>query len=260
MISVRRVWGLLAGVGVGVVTLASYASKAKAAPIGKAFIETPTYENTTANGGAGVAGTLTVSTATSNEGGAGRAADQGVRGEASGEKAEHFRIGVLGGAGFPRPLSVEAAIKLEKMFMLGLEFGEMPTTNILGVNMGVSAVAIDARLFPFKSSFFIGARAGHQSAVATATYDAGAYGSYSGSMSVDTYFVNPRIGLLWTASWGLTVGADIGVQIPISHTESSSIPSAVSGTSIASTVTSVGNFLGASVIPTVNILQLGMLF
>ena len=40
-------------------------------------------------------------------------------------------------------------------------------------------------------------------------------GTFSGSESADTTFINPRIGFLWRGSV-LAVGMDAGVQIPLS--------------------------------------------
>ena len=74
---------------------------------------------------------------------------------------------------------------------------------------------------------------------------------------MDTWFVNPRVGFLFTSKDGLTFGIDAGLQIPVSHTMSTTLPS---GVPLPGTVDSVTNFLGAKIIPSVTLLQLGMLF
>jgi hypothetical protein len=71
--------------------------------------------------------------------------------------------------------------------------------------------------------------------------------------------VNPRVGFLWTWDWGLTVGIDAGAQIPVVASVTSTLPSQVAVNQTA-TAMSVVSFLGKDVVPTVNLLRLGLLF
>ena len=173
---------------------------------------------------------------------------------------EQVQLGFLAGAGFPRPLSGEVMIKIADTVAIGAEYSTMPSTTVGSVAIGYHAYALDVRIFPLQSSFFIGARALRQHLDSSASLAVEGQ-SYSGSMSMDTWYVNPRLGFLWTWKSGLSLGMDAGLQIPVSHTESLTLPSALPpGVQIPSGVTSASDTLGAKVLPTVTLLQLGMLF
>ena len=179
--------------------------------------------------------------------------------EKSDDDTDAFRIGALGGLGFPRPLAIEALVKIEGVLALGVEYSLFPKTNLGGVETTFWALAADARLFPFRNGFFIGMRAGHQRMAATATADLGAFGSFSESALAETWFVNPRIGFLWTWNSGFTVGIDAGVQIPISPSLSTTLPAGLPA-NVDGTIASIANTFGNEVTPTVDLLRIGFLF
>jgi hypothetical protein len=168
--------------------------------------------------------------------------------------AERTRIGVIGGVGFPRPLAVEAVVKLGKLAAFGAEYGALPSIRVDGVETSLWSVAADARLFPFGGAVFIGVRAGRQHVDARTTLTMPPYGSATEELAMDSWFLNPRIGVLWTDDSGFTLGVEAGLQLPIGPTTSSSLPlSLVPGAQNA--VDSVGK----SVLPTVDLLRIGLL-
>src|SRR4051812_23739176 len=63
--------------------------------------------------------------------------------EGPAKKGGGLRLGALAGVGFPRPLTIEALIGLERALALGLEYGFMPPSTIGGVDMTLSSVAAD---------------------------------------------------------------------------------------------------------------------
>ncbi len=168
------------------------------------------------------------------------------------------KFGVLGALGFPRPLSIEAMINVEESVAIGIEYGYLPSIKVDGADVHYHAIAGDLRVFPLKSPFFLGARLGKQHVDASGTMTVSGYGTYNESMSIDAWFVNPRLGFLWTHSSGITIGMDVGLQIPISHTESSTVPAALQAKAPQS-ITTVTTLFGTSVLPTVSLLQIGML-
>jgi hypothetical protein len=184
-------------------------------------------------------------------------ADHGSSDRDGDAKVEHVRVGVVGGVGFPRPLSIEAMVKLERTVSLGLEYSAMPTTNVGGVMVGWHALAVDARIFPFQGAFFLGARVARQHLDGSATVNAGAYGTYSGAVAIDTWYLEPRIGFLWTFRSGITVGIDAGLEVPLQKTATASLPA---GVAVPSSVATVRDFFGASTLPTVTLLSVGALF
>jgi hypothetical protein len=109
-------------------------------------------------------------------------------------------------------------------------------------------------VFPFRNGFFLGLRAGKQHLGELASVSVGGVGSFSATQSVDTIFVNPRAGFLWR--WhALALGIDAGVQIPVSATTSNNFPS---GVSPPSGVAGVTHALGQGVLPTIDLLRVGV--
>jgi hypothetical protein len=175
-------------------------------------------------------------------------------------RTDHFRIGVLGGVGFPRPLSIEGMAKIEKLVGVGVEYSLLPSLTISSVETSFHALAADVRIFPFKDAFFVGLRAGRQHLGGDGTVTVPNYGSVHEAVSVDTTFINPRLGFLWTWDPGVTLGIDIGVQVPVSASSSSSIPTNLPiGTDASSQITGVTNSLGKNTLPTVDLLKIGAL-
>jgi hypothetical protein len=164
------------------------------------------------------------------------------------------RIGAIGGVGFPRPLAIEAIVMVGGVLALGAEYGVMPTVTVDNVQAGLWSLAADARVFPFGGSFFFGLRAGHQHIDASTTINVAPYGSVAEGFSVDSWFLNPRVGFLWTSREGLALGIEAGVQFPIGTDVSSSV-----SLSLAPSAQSAANALGSAVIPTVDLLRVGLL-
>ena len=180
---------------------------------------------------------------------------------AGSRRTDHVRFGVLGGVGFPRPLAIEGFVKIEKLVGVGVEYSVLPTLDISGVETSFYAVAADARVFPFKNAFFVGLRAGRQHLGGNSNMTISGLGVVRESASVDTTFINPRLGFLWTWEPGITLGIDAGVQIPVSSSSTSSIPQSAIPASVTvdDDIMRVTNTLGKNVLPTVDLLRLGFL-
>jgi len=184
--------------------------------------------------------------------------------QAASRDGERFRLGALGGVGFPAPLSLEALAKIDRIVSIGAEYGTLPATTVDGVRTTLTSVAADLRFFPLRGAFFVGAAVGHQNLDLSATISLPMLGAMPESMAYDEWFVNPRIGFLWTSSFGLTIGMDAGVQLPISSSMSTTLPQVALAR--ASTIPDAARaeaavrWLGAGMLPTIDLLQLGMLF
>lgn len=181
-----------------------------------------------------------------------------------GERAEHFRVGPLVGVGFPRPFAIEGLAKFERLVGVGVEYSFLPRMNVMNVEASFAAIAADLRVFPFRGAFFIGARAGRQWLDAQASVTTGRLGSFREGMVATTWFVNPRVGLLYTFDSGITVGIDAGVQVPINPSFQRSGAATETGVAseldIDATLVAVANGLGNNTTPTVDLLRLGFLF
>jgi hypothetical protein len=168
------------------------------------------------------------------------------------------QIGAFAGIGFPRPLSIEAMLKLEDLVGVGLEYGALPSFSTSGVNVALNAIDADFRLFPLHNGFFFGAAVGHQQLDLTSTVVVPyGVGPVAEQVSADTWFLNPRVGFLWTWRSGLTVGTDAGLQIPVAASFTNTIPSEIAA---SATATDVSHVIGKDVLPNLDLLRIGMLF
>lgn len=169
-----------------------------------------------------------------------------------------LRIGAFGGIGVPRALSIEGMIKIDDLVGIGLEYSVLPKLSVSGVDAKLNAVNADLRIFPMRNGFFVGVAVGHQRLDVTSTLTLPySLGAVAEAVSADTWFINPRIGFLWTWDPGLTLGIDAGAQIPISATFTNTIPSELA---VSQTATDVSHAIGKDVLPTVNLLRLGLMF
>lgn len=180
------------------------------------------------------------------------------------EDTDGLRFGPVVGLGFPRPFSLEGLVKIDRVVSLGLEYSFLPKNTIANVTTRFDAVAIDGNWHPFRGGFFIGARAGRQWLSGSATLRVQNLGSFTESADAATWFLNPRIGYLYTWSSGVTLGIDAGVQLPIGATYERSGPATsaglAQGTQVDSTLRQVAKTLGNDVTPTVDLFRIGFLF
>ena len=146
---------------------------------------------------------------------------------------------------------------------LGLEYSVLPGLTVSGVDMQMNAIMGDVRVFPLETGFFIGVGVGRQHPLRDQPDGAPRASSAArlptGRSTIDTYILNPSIGYLATWSWGLTLGIDAGLQIPLSasfNTTQNTIPS---GIAISPDPTGTANLFGKSVLPTVDLLRVGLL-
>jgi len=173
------------------------------------------------------------------------------------EAPKPLRIGALGGLGFPRPLVLEGMVRFRDVLGLGVEYGASPTISISGVDADFWSLSGDLRLFPLQGPFFVGLRAGYQHIGASTTITIAPLGSVAESATLDTYFVNPRIGFLWTLGPGITIATEAGVQVALSSNLASTVPAGVLARS--PDATRALNTLGGA-LPTVDLLRIGLLF
>ncbi len=184
---------------------------------------------------------------------------------ATSARSEHLRVGAFVGVGFPRPLAVEGIVKVERSLAFGLEYSTLPQITVSDVQLAAWAIAGSARVFPFRGPFFVGLRAGRQHLNAQAALSGYGY-TVPVALGVDTTFLNPQVGFMWTWAPGFSIGLDAGLQIPLSSSTSSSIqtgaPAAAQAyvTPLQNTLENVAGAVGQTVLPTIDLLRVGMLF
>jgi len=186
--------------------------------------------------------------------------------DAEGERAlppsdSKLRFGALAGIGLPRPLTFEALVGVDRRLAIGAEYSFLPKSTIGGVDTSLWAIAGDARIFLFGGPFFMGFRGGRQQLGGSMTATVGSFGTVTESMTVDTWFINPRIGLLWMWDSSFALGIEAGLQIPVSWEVSSTIPAGLPNDArvrdAADKLTSSLETLGTSVLPSIDLLRIG---
>ena len=124
--------------------------------------------------------------------------------------------GLLVGPSLPRPASVEVMFKLFRFIGLGASYGFMPrelsvallsAASIRNAKADASGYDVEARIYPFAGSFFLGAALGRQR-ISVSTSD-----SQPAAVELVTSYLTPRLGWLATWSSGFSLGFDLGVQL-----------------------------------------------
>lgn len=172
-----------------------------------------------------------------------------------GDRERPVAVGVLGGVGFPRPLSVEGVVRIDRRVLLGAEYGFLPPSQLGGVEASLWSAAGDARLFPFRGAFFVGVRGGRQHVRAATAITVPTVGESTEAIEVGSWFVNPRLGFLWTWRSGFALGVDAGVHVPVSSSTSTTLPPEAQGDP---RVTFASRALGKTVLPTLDLLRVGL--
>ena len=83
---------------------------------------------------------------------------------------------------------------------------------------------------------------------------------------MDTTFLNPQVGFLWTWGPGFSIGIDAGLQIPLSSQSTSSLQTSIPSvaepyvTPARQTLENVAKAAGQTTLPTVDLVRVGFLF
>jgi hypothetical protein len=175
------------------------------------------------------------------------------RADRAAAKPAPVRVGILGGVGFPRPIAVDGLVIFEERVAVGAEYGALPSMTIADVKTSLWAFSADARFFPIQGApLFVGLRAGRQHVDASTTITIPRFGSFAEALALDSWFVNPRVGLLWASHAGIALGTEAGLQIPIAPSVSSTLP-----LTLVPGAQHTAESLGSSVLPTIDVIRLG---
>lgn len=194
---------------------------------------------------------------------------------------------MLVGTGLPSVLNFGGAIKLTRYLGGGINVGLIPSVRLSIYGEAVLSYQeydVYGRLFPFGGAFFLGAAVGYATikGTFTNTYDLSALqGTYpnlpstvdvTSEGSVRTMVLTPQIGLQQTFGPGLTLGFDVGLQIPIAPSEvhfNTQVPPQVPSQFVSQVTPYVTqndgkvrdtlDSIGRAIIPTLN-LRIGWLF
>jgi hypothetical protein len=149
-----------------------------------------------------------------------------------------FQAGVnVGLIGLPRPLTIEGYARVHPY--LGITAGwsyfpkslSDPLLNAVGAQSATTKATLDnfsawevaLRVYPMRGTFFIGLGAGLQNIDGTVAEKQGDFTGV-GTVSVQTWFLTPRVGWQWVWGSGFALGFDIGVQFTVSHQDTLILP------------------------------------
>jgi hypothetical protein len=165
-----------------------------------------------------------------------------------------LRLGALAGVGAPSIFSGEAIAKIGDWIGLSGEYGAAPALTIPigngGATISQTTVSASARVYPFRGAFFIGGAVGEQTTDAKVSQSAqGVTGA--ANFQTKAMFIEPQIGLLYRFKFGLAIGCDIGLEIPVKASGQASTQQLPGPLEQAMTYAEKGP------IPSVNLLRLG---
>jgi hypothetical protein len=168
-----------------------------------------------------------------------------------------LRLGALAGVGAPSIFSGEALAKIGDWVGLTGDYGTAPSISLPigngGATISQTTVSAGARVFPFRGAFFIGGAVGQQSVNAKVTQSA--QGQTGGAnFSTSAIFIEPQIGMLYRTSFGLAIGCDVGLEIPVTARGQSSV---TDGVPLPGALSQAMTYAEKGPIPSVNLLRLG---
>jgi hypothetical protein len=140
-------------------------------------------------------------------------------GHAEEDSHRPVRVGILVGPSLPTPANVEVLVKLFDIFGIGGSYGVLPHQLSLAALSALSlrdtsvdawSGDVDARVFPFRGAFFLGAALGEQRVAVAVAGNEG-----RSAVAVKTRYVTPRLGWLGTWGPGFSVSFDLGAQLPL---------------------------------------------
>lgn len=168
-----------------------------------------------------------------------------------------MRIGPMLGAGFPGFMTVGANARIAKLIGVGFNYGYSPEVSVSSIAISGWNMEGYARIYPFKSPFFVGAGVGAQKLSGKSSQSGG-----TAAGSVATTYVAPTVGFMWTWDFGLAVGFDVGVQIPVSNTRQ--YDATFAGIAVPDSqlkdLDDTLKKIGTTPIPVLNALRIGFLF
>lgn len=134
-----------------------------------------------------------------------------------------LRTGPTVGFGAPDGVRVGAFAKWEGLLAAGGAFSYLPSMQIPGTDATLVRVSGEAyaRVHPFRGAFFLGVAGGYAQTKGTMAQTQIAFRQ---SQRVETHayasamYVAPHVGFQWMLPLHLTVGFDLGVEIPVAST------------------------------------------
>ena len=170
-----------------------------------------------------------------------------------------FRLGALASAGFPSAVSGQVVFKIADWVGATASYGATPSIAIPvadDAHMSQKGFSATARVYPFRGAFFVGVGGGQSTMSADAARTESGVRAQS-AMSTKTSYLMPELGFLHRFSFGLAIGADIGLQVPLSATTEVTASANGGSAPVPSDLRDAMNKVGTTPIPVLTFLRLG---
>jgi len=192
------------------------------------------------------------------------------------KKERPVRVGALIGVGFPSVLNAGLTVRITRYLGIGANAGMLPETRLpVSGQATVAYTEYDAyvRVYPLGGGFLLGTGIGYEKLRGSLTESVTATVPGLGTQHVElgtqatmsVLILTPHIGYLHTFGSGLTLGAEVGAQVPVSASDVSVQTTLPTGTpaeittSMQSEQAAALRRLGQTVLPSLS-LRAGWMF
>lgn len=169
------------------------------------------------------------------------------------------RLGALASAGFPSIVTGQLVYKYADWVGLTASYGATPSLSLPiadGVRIEQHGFSGTGRVYPFRGAFFLGVGAGMSTFRSEQSAASGGYAARA-SMSTNTTYAMGELGFLHRFAFGLALGADLGIQIPMSSHATSAASVNGEAAPVPQEIRDTMTFLSSKPIPVLNFLRLG---
>jgi len=131
-----------------------------------------------------------------------------------------LRLGATTGFGLPDGVRVGAYAKLSGIVAVGGAFSTIPEMNLPGLPASIARATGEGflRLHPFRGAFYAGVSGGYTQTKGGVSETREAFNNPHTFLArgyANATFVAPHLGFQWMLPFGLTLGCDAGLEIPI---------------------------------------------
>lgn len=161
--------------------------------------------------------------------------------------------------GLPTPLRFGLETKYLNTVGLSFDYGLIPTIPIDTVTVGLTSWNITAKYYLFQRAMYVGVGFGTQVFTGTST-DTNV--NLTVTATVTTTFLSPHIGWRWVWPSGFFYGMEVGVQVPLTNsTSTTSNNPALNSTpefvDLSNQIDTNARLLGRTPLPLVTLVQVG---
>lgn len=170
-----------------------------------------------------------------------------------------FRLGALASAGFPSAIAGQIVFKAADWVGATASYGATPALPIPvadDARISQRGFSATARVYPFRGAFFLGLGGG-QSTMTGEIAQSGSGVRAQSSVRTRTAYVMPELGFLHRFAFGLAIGADVGLQVPVSSSSETTASANGSAVAAPAELRDAMRSLGSTPIPVLNFLRLG---